>query len=53
MPAPDFLMEHFIPENKDIPEHYHIDINYVVEIAEQELKNNIKESHNIGWFTKD
>jgi len=49
---PDFLMEQTIPSFGDQPLHYHLDINYVVSIPEQKIKRSIKESHNIGWFTK-
>lgn len=50
---PDFLMEQTIPEHGIQPMHFHLDINYVVKIPEQDLKRSIKESHDIGWFTKE
>lgn len=52
LPIPDFLMEQTIPVYKDEPQHYHIDINYVVKVKQEELKFNPEESNEIGWFTK-
>lgn len=52
LPVPTFFMEQTIPAHKDQPLHYHLDINYVVEVPEQALTRQIKESHAIGWFTK-
>lgn len=49
---PDFIMEQTIPAHGNQPLHFHLDINYVVSVAEQEKKHAIKESHGIGWFTK-
>lgn len=48
---PDFLVEQFIPHYQDTPEHYHLDMQYVVEVEEQELKKSDSESHDIGWFS--
>jgi 8-oxo-dGTP pyrophosphatase MutT (NUDIX family) len=53
LPLPIFFMEQIIPSYKDQPAHFHLDINYVVEVSEQLIKHNIKESHAIGWFTKE
>ena len=52
LPIPNFLMEQTIPAYKNEPAHYHIDINYVVKVNEQEAKFNSGESNEIGWFTK-
>ncbi len=52
LPPPKFLMEHTIPATTKQVAHFHIDINYVVEISEQVLKYQEKEAHGIGWFTK-
>jgi 8-oxo-dGTP pyrophosphatase MutT (NUDIX family) len=52
LPAPTFLQEQNIPQFGEEPAHYHLDINYVVEIDEQKLKHSDKEAHGIGWFTK-
>jgi 8-oxo-dGTP pyrophosphatase MutT (NUDIX family) len=53
LPIPKFFMEQKIPAYNDEPEHFHLDINYVVEVQEQRLKFNKKETHDIGWFTKE
>lgn len=53
IPVPDFIMEQRIESHKDEPLHYHIDFEYVVKVDEQELKLSARESHNIGWFTKE
>ena len=52
LPRPEFIMEQTIPAYGKQPLHYHLDINYVVEVPEQEIKRSINESHNIGWFIK-
>lgn len=52
LPTPKFFIEQTIPAWQDTPRHYHLDLNYVVEIPEQDLKINTRESHDIGWFTK-
>ncbi|HUQ85268.1 MAG TPA: NUDIX hydrolase [Candidatus Limnocylindrales bacterium] len=52
LPIPDFLQEQNIPSHGDEPQHFHLDINYVVEVEEQELKQNKSELNDIGWFTK-
>ncbi|OGE15129.1 hypothetical protein A3F00_01650 [Candidatus Daviesbacteria bacterium RIFCSPHIGHO2_12_FULL_37_11] len=49
---PDFLMEQTIPAHGKQPLHYHLDINYVVSVPEQKIKRAVKESRDIGWFTK-
>ncbi len=53
LPLPTFLLEQKVSSYQDQPEHFHIDINYVLEVAEQPLKHQIEESHGIGWFSKD
>lgn len=50
---PDFLLEQRIDAYADQPEHFHIDLQYIVEVEEQELKFSISESHGVGWFTKE
>ena len=50
---PEFFLEQKIPTYKDQPEHFHLDMQYVIEVEEQILKHNISESHGIGWFTKE
>lgn len=51
LPTPDFLVEQFIPHYQETPEHFHLDMQYVVEVEEQELKKSDSESHGIGWFS--
>jgi len=53
LPVPKFIMEQTIPANEKQPQHYHLDIQYCLEIPEQKLFSNPAESHSIGWFTKD
>lgn len=52
LPVPTYIIEQPIPAHKDQPDHWHVDINYVVELDEQALTLNTGESHDIGWFTK-
>ncbi len=53
LPTPTFLMEQTIASNNKQPKHFHLDVNYVVEVPEQKLIQNMAESHGIGWFTKE
>lgn len=53
LPIPRYFMEHAIPAYGDQPQHFHLDMMYVLTIPEQKLTNNLSESHNIGWFTKE
>lgn len=50
---PQFILEETIPEYKDQPQHFHTDIQYVVEVEETKLKHNPNESHDIRWFTNE
>lgn len=52
LPVPKFFMEQTIPANKNQPQHYHLDVQYHLEIPEQETLLRSDESHGIGWFTK-
>lgn len=51
LPVPDFMVEQFIPQYQETSEHFHLDMQYVVEVEEQELKKSDSESHEIGWFS--
>lgn len=53
LPLPAFLIEQVIPEHNGEPQHYHLDINYVVEVVEQEVKHQKNEALGINWFTKE
>ena len=53
LPVPQFLMEQSIPAHKKEPAHFHLDIQYVVEIDEEQATHNKRESHGIQWFTKE
>jgi 8-oxo-dGTP pyrophosphatase MutT (NUDIX family) len=53
LPVPRFLMEQILPENPKEPRHFHLDIQYVIEISQQEVQHNLYESYGIGWFTKE
>lgn len=53
LPAPKFLMEQTIPAYGEEPKHYHLDIQYVVEVDQQEIKPSRDESQEFGWFTKE
>jgi 8-oxo-dGTP pyrophosphatase MutT (NUDIX family) len=52
LPLPEFIIEQRIPPYGRAPEHFHIDLQYIVKISEQGLKRNFRESHGVGWFTK-
>ncbi len=52
MPAPDFIQEQNIPAHGEEPQHFHLDISYVIEMELQELEHNKSELNDIGWFSK-
>lgn len=51
LPVPEYIQEQVIPAHGDEPAHFHLDIQYVVEVDEQDIQHNVQESHDIGWFT--
>lgn len=53
LPIPEFIMEQNIPAHEDQPQHFHLDLQYVIKVEEQILKLSDSEAHNIGWFTKE
>lgn len=53
LPIPEFIMEQVVPETSKEPGHFHMDMQYVVEVSEQDVQHNLRESHGIGWFTKE
>ncbi len=53
LPEPRWIMEQEIPAYEDTPLHYHIDHLFVIHIEWQEPRSSEKESHSIGWFTKE
>jgi 8-oxo-dGTP pyrophosphatase MutT (NUDIX family) len=48
---PNYLLEELIPAHGKEPEHYHLDMTYVVRIPEQKIAHNKKEHHDARWFT--
>jgi 8-oxo-dGTP pyrophosphatase MutT (NUDIX family) len=52
LPVPQFIVEQYIPSYKDEPEHFHLDMQYVVRVPEQKLKRSVNEARGIGWFSK-
>lgn len=53
LPVPKYIMEQAIPARGREPAHFHLDIQYVLEIPEQKLVHNKNETHDIAWFTKE
>lgn len=51
LPIPDFILEETIPAYNIEPQHFHIDLFYIVRVPFQEVSFQEKESHGIGWFT--
>ena len=52
-PLPAFIQEQRVPAHGIEPEHYHLDMNYVVRIPEQTVRHAAVEAHDIRWFTLD
>lgn len=52
LPLPRYLLEEKIEAKADQPEHYHLDMVYVIEVPLQEPVNSEDEAHEIGWFTE-
>ncbi len=50
IPLPNFFLEELIPQFKNEPTHYHLDLLYVAEIPYQEVRLNKLESNEIGWY---
>lgn len=50
---PDKIIEGLINPYGDVPEHYHTDLGYVLNVPHQEVVHSKEESHDIGWFTKE
>lgn len=53
LPKPDYFLEEIIPAHGDEPEHFHLDLIYVIEVEEQNLVISEGESEKLGWFSKD
>jgi 8-oxo-dGTP pyrophosphatase MutT (NUDIX family) len=51
LPVPRLITQHSIPQIGDEPAHFHLDMEYVVVMPEQEVALAEVESHDIGWFT--
>ncbi|PIY79359.1 MAG: hypothetical protein COY81_03020 [Candidatus Pacebacteria bacterium CG_4_10_14_0_8_um_filter_43_12] len=50
LPLPRYILEERIDARGEQPEHYHLDLIYVVSVPYQEVKHQEAESHSIGWF---
>lgn len=53
LPVPEFFIEQTIPKSNKEPAHFHIDIQYIVNVSKQKLTRNQIESYGIGWFSKN
>lgn len=51
LPVPTFILEEKIPPHGDQPEHFHIDLLFVISLPEQEVVRQEDEAHGIGWFS--
>ena len=51
LPLPEFVFEERIPPHKSEPEHFHVDLFYVITVPMQEIRRNNRESHDLRWFT--
>jgi 8-oxo-dGTP pyrophosphatase MutT (NUDIX family) len=51
LPVPSMMTQHRIFAYGDEPEHFHLDMEYVVRIPEQQITFNEAESRQIDWFT--
>lgn len=53
LPKPDYFLEEIIPAHGDEPEHFHLDLIYIIEVDEQMATAQEGESQKLGWFTKE
>jgi 8-oxo-dGTP pyrophosphatase MutT (NUDIX family) len=53
LPLPSFILEETIPAHGEEPEHYHLDMNYIVHLPEQAVAHDERELHDIRWFTAE
>lgn len=51
LPLPAYMLEEKIAAHGTEPEHYHLDMFYVVRIPEQAVQLEAGKAHDIGWFT--
>jgi 8-oxo-dGTP pyrophosphatase MutT (NUDIX family) len=51
LPVPDFFLEEDMLPYKNQPSHFHLDIMYVVEVDEQAITLQERESNDGKWFT--
>lgn len=51
LPIPEFFLEEDIAPYKEQPEHFHLDVMYVMEVDEQEITIQERESQDAKWFT--
>lgn len=53
-PAPAFMVEEKIPPYGDTPEHFHLDMVYVIHLPDVvEARLEIDKANDIGWFTRE
>lgn len=52
LPMPEFILQERIEARGGHPEHYHLDMVYVVKVPMQEVKHQESESHGIKWFSR-
>lgn len=53
LPKPDYILEERIPAYGDQPEHYHLDITFIVRLPEFLPMHEQSGAHDISWFTAD
>ncbi len=53
LPLPRYIMEQHIMAHGDEPEHFHLDMEYLVRVPHQAVNHQQDEAHGIGWFTVD
>lgn len=51
LPLPAFFLEEDIAPYKEQPAHFHLDVMYVMEVDEQEVTIQERESQDAKWFT--
>lgn len=53
MTVPSYIQVQTIPPYQDQPEHYHVDFQYICQVAEQAPVHDPGESDDIRWYTRE
>lgn len=53
LPRPDYILEEKIPAHGAEPEHFHLDMTFIVRLPEQPVVREESGAHDLRWFTAE